>query len=380
MQVVGCGVDTLVIGFAVGRYLDVNKFEALAEAKVKAGDKLFDGKGRRVEWFGIEFSMMPRGSLGYEWVMRNADVLVCVAREAKGGSVMPEVYVTFSSLNLSSNGIEGAVRTFIQWLSEWAVTRNAKVSRADLYIDVGMPFPNLNIQKEIVSRARFKVGYSEPLRAEHYVSGRRETGYRFGRGDLCARFYDKTHEVTLSGKEWMREKWMAQGWEGTTPVVRFEFQCRRKFLKEMSVDTFEDLRQRAADIWRYCTSDWLRVCDPGSKRNQARWKSKDYWALLQRSFTLFGQTYGVLRVKARQIRYDRLLKQVEGCAASAVAALAPGVGMATALFKLEVDLRAMPRSEGFLTEVARRRASMASMEKPVRDALDGAIKIGARMV
>lgn len=373
-------MDTLVMGFSIQSYVDVNNFQALGDAKAKAGEKLFDAKGCTVEWFGIEFSMMPRGAKGYEWVMRNADVTVRVAKEAKGGSVLPEVYVTFSSQNLWANGIDGAVDTFRQWLSKWAVIRGAKVSRADLCIDVAMPFPKVDIQNEIVSRARAKVEYSEPAKVEWYVSGRRGTGYKFGAGDLSARVYDKTYEVTLSNKEWMREVWTAQGWDGETPVVRFEFQCRRKFLKEMSVENFEDLKQRAPDIWRYCTSDWLRVCNKGSKGNQARWKSKDYWALLQQSFSLFGQAYGVLRMKARQVRYDHLLRQLRGCAVSCVAAICPGVGTATAIFKLKEDLRAILLSDEFLADVAKRRGSVGNMEKPVRDLVDAAIRIGAKSV
>lgn len=192
--------------------------------------------------------MMPRGATGYEWVMRNADVTVRIAREARGGSIMPEVYVTFSSQNLWTNGLDGAVMMFNCWLSKWALIKEAKVSRVDLCIDLAMPFQKIDIQNEIVSRARSKAEYSEIMKAEHYVNCRRDTGYKFGSGDLCARFYDKTNEVSVSQKEWMREIWKAKGWDGETPVIRYEFQCRRNFLKEMSVNTFKDLKERLADI------------------------------------------------------------------------------------------------------------------------------------
>ena len=187
MKVVASGVDTLVIGFSIESYLGIDNFEVLTYAKTEAAEKQFDSKGCGVEWFGAEFNMMPRGAMGYEWVMRNADVTVCIAREARGGLIMPEAYVTFSSQNLWTNGLDGAVMTFKRWLSKWAVIMDTKVSRADLCVDLAMPFPKLDIQNEIVSRARKKVEYCELVKVEHYVSCRRDTGYKFGAGDLCAR-------------------------------------------------------------------------------------------------------------------------------------------------------------------------------------------------
>ena len=380
MNVVASGVDTLVIGLSVQGYKGVENFEALTEAKSRAGEKQFDKKGCSVEWFGTEFSMAARGAQGYEWVMRNADVTVCVARQARGGSVIPEVYVTFSSCNLWTNGVEGAVAVFTRWLSRWAVVSSMRVSRADLCVDIAMPFPVIDIRNEVVSRARKKRRVTEPVVIEQHVECRRDTGYRFGSGDLVGRFYDKTREIAVSQKEWMKEVWKAEGWDGETPVARYEFQCRRKFLKEMSVDSYENLREGLADIWRYCTHDWLRVCEQGARRNQTRWKAKDYWRVVQESLGLFGQTYGVLRMKSKRVCYDHLLRQIRGCCASAVAVLGSGVGTARGMHRLKGDLQIMLKSEGFLVDVARRQGSMANMVRAGGDLVDEAIKMGARVV
>jgi len=380
VRVVASGIDTLVIGFPIESYVGVNNFEGLTEAKNKAGERQFDKKGCGVEWFGAEFNMAARGAMGYEWVMRNADVTVCIAREARCGSIIPEVYVTFSSQNLWTNGLDGAVMMFERWLSRWAVISGTKISRTDLCLDVAMPFPVIDIQNEIVSRARKKRRINEPVKIEHHVECRRDTGYRFGSGDLVGRFYDKTIEIKVSQKEWMEEVWKTEGWNGETPVVRYEFQCRRNFLKEMSVNSFEELKERLADIWRYCTHDWLRVCDQGANTNQSRWKSKDYWTLIQQSFSLFGQAYGVLRMKSKKVSYEHLLKQIRGCCVSAAAVLSSGLGMAAGMFKLEKDLQAMLKSEAFLIDVAKRKGSAANMEKPATHLVDAAIKMGAKIV
>jgi hypothetical protein len=178
----------------------------------------------------------------------------------------------------------------------------------------------------------------------------------------------------------MQEVWKAESWDGETPVVRYEFQCRRNFLKEMSVNSFEELKERLADIWRYCTHDWLRVCEQGANTNQSRWKSKDYWTLIQQNLDLFGQAYGVLRMKSKKVRYDHLFKQIRGCCVSAVAVLSSGLGMATGMFKLKEDLRAMLQSEDFFTAVAKRQGSVSNMKKPSSDLVDEAVKMGAEII
>ena len=380
MRVVASGIDTLVVGYSIQSYVGVNNFEALTEAKNKAGEKQFDKKGCGLEWFGTEFNMTARGAMGYEWVMRNADATICIARETRGGSIIPEVYVTFSSQNLWTNGLDGALMMFERWLSRWAVIAGTKISRADLCLDVAMPFPVIDIKSEIVSRARKKRRVNEPVKIEHHVECRRDTGYRFGSGDLVGRFYDKTNEIKVSQKEWMKEAWKAEGWDGETTVVRYEFQCRRNFLKEMSVNSFEELKERLADIWRYCTHDWLRVCDQGANTNQSRWKSKDYWTLIQQSFRLFGQAYGVLRMKSKKVRYDHLLKEIRGCCVSAVAVLGSRLGTATGMFKLKQDLQDMLQSEDFLTAVAKRQGLVANLGKPGIHLVDEALRMGAQIV
>jgi hypothetical protein len=114
--------------------------------------------------------------------------------------------------------------------------------------------------------------------------------------------------------------------------------------------------------------------------NQTRWKPKDYWKLIQESFSLFGQAYGVLRMKSKKVRYDHLLKEIRGCCVSAVAVLSSGLGMATGMFKLKDDLQAMLKSETFITDVGKREGLVANMEKPATYLIDAAIEMGGKIV
>ena len=91
VEKVASGVDTLVVGHHVGEYLDGADLDVLEEAKGKAQkkNKMFGGKEEAsFEFHGVEFAMMPRGQSGYDFIFRNDDVSVRVAREARGGMVM----------------------------------------------------------------------------------------------------------------------------------------------------------------------------------------------------------------------------------------------------------------------------------------------------
>lgn len=144
-KIVNSGIDGLVIGFSIAKYRNIEAFEVLRDAKAKAGEKLFGGKGSSVTWFGIDFSVSARGTRGYEWVLENADVRLCIAQEARGGQVYPEVYVTFRANYLWQMSPIGAVQRFTEWLVNWAVVKGNKVSRCDLCIDMEMQLPvNVN--------------------------------------------------------------------------------------------------------------------------------------------------------------------------------------------------------------------------------------------
>ncbi len=71
-----------------------------------------------------------------------------------------------------------------------------------------MPMPAIEIEKEMITKARYKKEY--PLyhsRSGFHYSGRRFTTYQVGKGNLLARIYDKTNEILISQKEWFKNIW-----------------------------------------------------------------------------------------------------------------------------------------------------------------------------
>lgn len=132
----------------------------------------------------------------------------------------------------------------------------------------------------------------------------------------------------------------------------------------MGVKSFTDLLERLSDIWRYCTNDWIRICIPGSGSNQSRWQCKDYWLVVQDSFSLFGQAYGVLRYKAKDVKYEHLIKQIVGCSVSACAIKANDCSSEQAIGNYIEALRRIFKSDSFNIQVKERQAKESNMNNP----------------
>jgi hypothetical protein len=91
------------------------------------------------------------------------------------------------------------------------------------------------------------------------------SGFSIGKGDIVARIYDKTLEISKSGKDWLYDLW---GIGRDVRVWRVEFQLRREALKEFAIETLDDLINRMQGLWNYCVNDWLSVRTVGNKNGR----------------------------------------------------------------------------------------------------------------
>ncbi len=267
-EVIASGIDSLNIGFNIGRWLvDESAFKLLEDGKNSAGDKLFGGKGVTVNWNGREFNLLAKGTKGYEYVMHNNDFRIYIARNCQSVRIYPEVFVQLNSCYLWGKGYDRAHNELKSWLNKWAMVEGEKVNRVDLCADLAMSLPILDVKRDIVTRARKKTDYTE---IEHYTNGLHDTGYRLGSGNLLARIYDKGNEIKYSEKLWFPEIWKNGVWNGESEVTRIEFQARRPFLKEYSVNSYEELIERLPDMWRYMTYDWLEIKETNRRDSNHR--------------------------------------------------------------------------------------------------------------
>jgi len=304
------GIDTLAVGFHVDEFLvNPEEWALLADAKASAQGRMFGSGGSPVVFKGHKFSVSPKGSHGYEYVLVNDDVTIQLAERATGGSAYPEIHVTWRSQYLWRNTWQGAYTYVARWIRSWARGEVEKVSRADLCIDVGMELPEVNLKVgEAVSYARNK----REFYVENHFRGMEETGYRFGQGDLLCRVYNKIAETAVHDKAWFLPMWRRNGWDGESPVTRVEFQSRRDHLKSQQIETVEDLERQLADLWRYFT-EWVSLRDQdASDSNRRRWPVKDFWRVVCGSVAEFGKVTGVCRLTQRKPRIDALSKLGRG--------------------------------------------------------------------
>jgi len=310
------GVDTLGVGFYVDQFdVTPEEWAELADAKGNSQGSMFDSGGSPVTFRGHKFSVNPKGSRGYEYVLVNDDVTIQLAERATGGSLFPEVHVTFRSQYLWRYGWRGSYTYIRDWVNSWAVVSGEKVSRADLCLDINLPVPAIDLRVgEVVSYARTKKEFF----VQHHLKGLEETGYSFGQGDLLCRVYDKRAEIEVSSKAWFMDMWRRKGWDGKSPVTRVEFQARRGFLKSMQVETVEDLDCQLADLWKYFTS-WVSLRERGDDSNRRRWALKPFWESIEGAISSFGMVTGVVRLHQRRPKVEALKKISRGLAVSLVA-------------------------------------------------------------
>jgi hypothetical protein len=333
-HIVAAGVDTLELNFGVAGYRQPDMFKRLNDAKSEAVSAGYKGRrGITVDLFGQEFMVQAHGSRGgYEYLLTNGDIALQMMPDARGGKPSPEVRIVFRSPFLWRVGEVPACNQVIEFLNQLAILGYCKVSRADLCVDMVMPLPDVNRKTQVVSVSREKDLYY----GGDYLRGQRETGFQFGRGGIVCRFYDKAYEISVKGNGHIVPLWMENGWDGESPVSRFELQLRReglkRFDKDMDFVTFQDIKP---DIWAYITDKYIRIVKAGSATRKERARVTDYWREYQSCAGLFGERLGVLPYRHESRDWKPLVNQATGCLASAWARLAADVGDAEATLILE---------------------------------------------
>ncbi|MCP4608957.1 MAG: hypothetical protein GY845_09620 [Planctomycetes bacterium] len=288
--------------------------------------------------YGVSFVVNRSGTRRHKYMLQNSDMTVHIKPEALGGKKYPEVHIVFRSEYLwRKNGWKNCVIETDRWVRKWARVRTTKVARLDAMIDIATPMPKLKDsyievvsklrnKKEYVNREAIETQVESEIDMEKYSQGLKKSGFKFGSSKLMCRMYDKTIEIKKSGKTWLYELWghncpvfeenRLDNWEHGPTVTRIEFQCRRGILREMSIETIEDIEKGLADLWRFLTGKWLRLCQVGKDTNRARWKPKRIWKKAQESVSHFGKLYGVLRNRVVRPKAKQLEKQARGCMVS----------------------------------------------------------------
>ncbi|MBA7704242.1 hypothetical protein ES703_113044 [subsurface metagenome] len=226
-KVLIAGIDTLEIGYCIARYqLSQEEWDILKEAKESAQSTLYE-KGSGVRFRGYDFTVLRTGSWRYKFILSNEDLDVRIFVDAKSGEHFPELKIRFRSQFLWRHNWKDAVRKVDEWIRTWAYVTQVKISRIDITADIMGKLPVLSPElREVVTRARKRRVFGT---FERYSDGYETSGYKLGKNDLSCRIYDKTKEVSISGKKWFENLWSKKDWEKGKVVTRVEFQCRIVF-------------------------------------------------------------------------------------------------------------------------------------------------------
>lgn len=154
----------------------------------------------------------------------------------------------------------------------------------------------LELFNRVISRAEAEAEHNPTL---NRVCWRKDlqTVY-FGRfaSSLIGVRYDKLASLRVQNKEYLKPIWRANGWDGKSAVWRTEFRLKGEFLRQAGLvlgdgDHIQDMRhfevfvKHIPQIWRYLTTEWLRLTIPSeSDCNNRRWELDPEWVVVQNAF------------------------------------------------------------------------------------------------
>ncbi|MGH7921729.1 MAG: hypothetical protein ACREQM_17570 [Candidatus Dormibacteraceae bacterium] len=156
------------------------------------------------------------------------------------------------------------------------------------------------------------------FRKGHYESdvhqGRRLSGFQFGKSELVARVYDKTLELTKSGKRWMWDVW-GPAVNPNRSVWRLEFELKRAAIKRFQFTDAAEVLWGLQDLWHYATWSWLSYRTPTADERERRWPVDPIWEEV-RSIEIEPTMIGLIPRREKELSEERTLRLMQGCLTS----------------------------------------------------------------
>lgn len=277
LSILRFGVDSVYFSFpgklAFNRIIEFEHHKKLAQSPSKDEQSL-----SFVAFDKHLFVVHGHGSRRFAYILEND----CYRLQLAGAHAqqLPMAYVKVASKWLLHKGVGGVVEELKAFLepfrAETDLRLEPRISRADLYADFLSPIPINSWDEDAwVCRSRSIDKYHREGQLSGWVVG--------AGGDIACRLYDKTLEIKLSKKDYLKPLWHQAGWEPPAPVYRLEFQLRRQALRDLGIDTVDSLLSRERGLWEYLTQSWLRLTLPNPHDStQTRWPTHPLWEELQR--------------------------------------------------------------------------------------------------
>ena len=334
------GLDRLKYGLHVQFPKDQKFFDELGEAKRYAQDA-HSSVTFTLEGFEKDaFTMHTTGrSGGFTFHISRADVHIFVSVR-KNWMETPNIWVDIGSVSCWNPGYKDTVAMVEELVEQYGgkIHKNG-VSESHLCVDciglelskLGILDPELWITRankfhSFYDRRKFtgismnqsegRLGISDDEQIDT-VGSLRESGLSVGEGDISLRVYNKVLELQKDGAKqsvfasvWGKEKY------DNEPVTRVEFQLRRPVLRQLKVNTLEELFESLGGIWAYCVENWALFCTvppDRENRHQDRAVIHPWWIIMQ---SIDWSTYHPVarkRILPQKDKYQ-LADQMVGCA------------------------------------------------------------------
>lgn len=319
------GLDTLRLSLWVAWPADTPSplFEQLAQAKNAAQE--LDVSAWPIDVAGHQWNVQRSGTKQYSFHLVRGDIHLLFNRRDHQQNIA-NTRLEIGSISCWSPGYQAVYDEAIRLIeSLGGAVSKERVSEVHLTADL----IGLDISSTLAAAGRDHWICRALNFGQHY-EGVHFSGMTMGRGGLMLRVYDKVLELK---KQTHKQRPFADIWGVSRfddkPVIRVEFQLRRKVLRQFSneqegfkIDTLFDLRHSLASLWQYLTQSWARLAQTPpdrSNRHQDRVEISDFWSLVQ-SACFAGQRI-VQRVKQYLHKdIDRLTAMTVGLCMSIAAA------------------------------------------------------------
>lgn len=259
--------------------------ERLEEAKQRANEN-----DAPVDFLlaGVLFQLSPYSWLKYPYSLEHSYGRIGFRSSGR----LPEVRVQTRAEALHGASPQSVFEFFDEIVTEEVGTVTWMVSRLDLYVDVQGWDLSPGMADRFVARSK---------QLTTYMDGELCTGFQFGTRkskSISARLYDKTADMAKKRSDWIKDSW-AERYNPALPVHRFELEFGRDAIKQFQVSTPSEVFAAVPDLWRYGTSDWLRLCVPTGDDTRSRWPLDPDWLVIQ-SASLRQAELGLARVRAKK--------------------------------------------------------------------------------
>jgi len=201
--------------------------------------------------------------------------------------------------------------------------------------DTGNTLLELNPEQLAALKELLNLELNSPSLTRLIFAKKLQTCYfgRFG-SKLYARTYIKDREIKISGKEFLKDFWLANGWDNESQVVRHEFSMSGDFLREFHCDPvisrdgclhWKDFKRAIPQIWIYLTSDWLRHTTAENSLN-SRSPNSEFWDCVSSAFSPATPIYQRESIPplASEKLAGQIISQAIGCIRTASALIIGG--------------------------------------------------------